>query len=91
MPKRIKERNKSIFVKFYDDVTDQQACKLMASFGVTGTRVSTLLKRWAIEVPFWKEEFYCDKFLGSDLVETIHENFDRKRTRSDFYEETEGE
>lgn len=80
MTNRIKDKNKSIFVKFHDDVSDKEVCKLMSSIGVNGTRVSTLLKRWAIEVPFWKEDFYCEKFLNNALVETIHESFDRKRT-----------
>jgi hypothetical protein len=84
MPKRMKDKNKSIFVKFYDDVTDQEACKLMASIGVTGSRVSTLIKRWAIEVPFWREDFYCEKFAESEFVERIHEGPERKK----FQEET---
>lgn len=91
MPKRLKDKNKSVFVKFHQDVTDKEAMALMSSIGVSGTRVSTLIKRWVVEVPYWKEDFYCERMLRSELVETIHENFDGKRRFQETRNEEEDE
>lgn len=88
MPRRFKDKNKSMFVKFYDEVTDNEVENLLSSLGVSGIRVSNLINRWAVEIPFWKEGFFVEKFSESILVEKIHESFDRKRTN---YSESEGE
>jgi hypothetical protein len=81
MPRRFKDRNKSIFVKFYDDVGDKEVGELLSSLGVAGTRVSNLINRWAVEIPFWKEGFFVEKIDAEiDLVEKVHDSFDRKRT-----------
>lgn len=82
MPKRFKEKNKSIFIKFLPEITAKEVQSLLGSMGVSGTRVSTLINRWAIDIPFWKEEFFLDKFSKNDLVEFVHENYDRRRPRS---------
>lgn len=87
MPKRIKDKNKSIFVKFYSNVIDEEIDSLFNSLKVTGTRVSSLINRWAIEVPFWKEEFFVKKFQENEMVEIVHENFDRKVSRTRFENE----
>ena len=89
MPNRIKDKNKSLFVKFHEDVSEKDVHSLLYKMGVSGVRVSSLINRWAVEVPFWKEEFYVDKFLDSDMTEVVYESFDRKR-RSAASEETEG-
>ena len=47
--------------------------------GISGVRVSNLVNRWAVEVPFWKEEIFTEKLQNSDLVERINEGFDKKR------------
>lgn len=81
MPRRFKDRNKSVFVKFYDDVGDEEVGEFLSSLGVAGIRVSNLINRWAVEVPFWKEGFFVEKFdAETELVERIHDSFDRKRT-----------
>lgn len=81
MPRRFKDKNKSIFVKFYDDVGDEEVGELLSSLGVAGIKVSNLINRWAVEVPFWKEGFFVEKFdAETELVERVHESFDRKRT-----------
>jgi len=79
MPKRIKDKNKSLFVKFHEDVAEKEVHSFLYKMGVSGVRVSSLISRWAVEVPFWKEDFYADKLLDSGLTEVIHESFDRKR------------
>ena len=74
MPRRFRDNNKSIFVKFYDDVGDQEVGALLSSLGVAGIKVSNLINRWAVEVPFWKEGFFLEKFdAETELVEMVHE------------------
>ena len=90
MPKRIKDKNKSIFVKFYSSVNEEEIHSFLNSLKVTGTRVSSLINRWAIEVPFWKEDFFVKKFQENESVELVHESFDRKVNRTRFNDE-EGE
>ncbi|NBP03975.1 MAG: hypothetical protein EBU90_28555 [Proteobacteria bacterium] len=92
MPRRFKDRNKSIFVKFYDDVGDEEVGELLSSLGVAGIRVSNLINRWAVEIPFWKEGFFVEKFDAEvELVEKVHESFDRKRTNYEMEDEGNGE
>lgn len=89
MPKRMKDRNKSIFVKFKEEYSDKEINKFLNSLSVQGTRVSTLINRWVVEIPFWKEGQITEKMLDSELVNVIHENFDIKR--KNFTEESENE
>lgn len=89
MPKRVKDKNKSIFVRFHDMVSDEEINSLLSSMDLTGSRVSCLVNRWAIEVPFWREEIYMTKFSDSDLVDRVHEGFDRKRKNTQIEEEAE--
>lgn len=92
MPRRFKDRNKSIFVKFYDDVSDEEVGEMLSSVGVSGVRVSNLINRWAVEVPFWKEGFFVERFdAETELVEKVHESFDRKRTNYGSEEDNDGE
>jgi hypothetical protein len=79
MPKRIKDKNKSLFVKFHEEFAEKDVHSLLYKMGVSGVRVSSLINRWAVEVPFWKEDFYADKLIDSGMTEAIHESFDRKR------------
>ena len=80
MPRRFKDRNKSMFVKFHEGVSDEEVGDFLSSLGVSGVRVSNLLSRWAVEVPFWKEGFFMEKFYENEIVDRVHESFDRKRT-----------
>lgn len=77
MPKRSKDKYNTILVKFYNDVGDKEARSLLAQMGVGGTRVSTLIKRWAVEVPYWRENEYLNKFYDSELVMAVHDSFDK--------------
>lgn len=94
MPKRFNDKQRSIFVKFNHEATDKQILSELKSMGISGSRVSNLVNRWVLEVPFWKEEEYSEKLAGNDLVEVVHENFDmRKRPQraEEEYEEQENE
>jgi len=77
MPKRIKDPNKSIFVKFNDEVSDSEINSFLYSLGVSGVRVSSLINRWVIEIPFWKENYFLEKINNSEIISTIHD-FERK-------------
>jgi hypothetical protein len=71
MKKRsILNKNSSIIVNF--DCSDKKVNKLLKDIGLSGTRVSNIISRWAIDVPFWKEDYYVEKLLESDLVERIY-------------------
>ena len=88
MPKRFKDNKRTIFVKFNEDVTDKEARRAMSSMDVGGTKVSTLINRWAVEVPFWKEALFVERFYQNELVERVH-GFDMKI--SSFQEEAPSE
>lgn len=77
MPNRPKDKYNTILVKLYDDVGDKEARSLLARMGVGGTRVSTLIKRWAVEVPYWRETEYLHKFYDSEIVMAVHDSFDK--------------
>ena len=77
MPNRPKDKYNTILVKFYDDIGDKEARSLLSHMGVGGARVSTLIKRWAVEVPYWRETEYLHKFYDSEIVMAIHDSFDK--------------
>ena len=81
MPKRAKDNKRTIFVKFNEDVTDKEVRRAMSSMDVGGTKVSTLINRWAVEVPFWKEALFVERFSQNELVEMVH-GFDMRRSSS---------
>lgn len=86
MPKRFNDKQRSVFVKFYQDVPDEEIEKELMSMGISGSKVSTLINRWVLEVPFWKEEEYVDILWDNGLVEVIYENLD---TRRRYFDECE--
>ena len=79
MPKRFNDKQRSIFVKFQQYATNKEISAELKSMGISGSRISSLINRWVIEVPFWKEEEYSEALRNNDLVECVHENFDAKR------------
>lgn len=89
MPKRFNDKQRSIFVKFNHEANEKQIMSELKSMGISGSRVSALINRWVVEVPFWKEEEYSEKLAESELVEVVHENFDMRRrpSRADEHEE----
>lgn len=91
MPKRIKDQNKSIFVKFNDNASDSEINSFLYKLGISGVRASSLINRWVIEIPFWKENYFLDKMNSSQLVLAVHDNFHRKNTREEIEEENSHE
>lgn len=79
MPVRSKDKNNTLLVKFYEDVADKEVHSMLAWMGISGTRVSTLIKRWAVEVPYWKEEEFLDKLYANELVMAVHDSFDKTK------------
>ncbi len=83
----------SIVVNFYP-ATQKEISDLLKSLNITGVVVSNLISRWSVEVPFWKENYYVDKLLESELVKKIYSNsFYKKQTVQEDYLElgNEGE
>lgn len=80
--KNILNKNTSIIVKFFDS-SDEEVTKELSNLNLSGVRVSNLINRWAIEVPFWKEKYYTEELRKIDLVDTIHASltFSNKKTR----------
>lgn len=89
MPKRIKDKNKSIFVKFQENLSDKDVSKFLGSMGISGVRVSSLINRWAIEIPFWRENYFVEKISNSEMTVAIHENFDKKKKTIEIEENEE--
>lgn len=74
----MKKKNKtnkmtSVIVKFYP-CTDSEIDKLLKKLNLSGIRVSNLINRWAIDMPYWKEKHYLEKLSESELVEQIYSN-----------------
>lgn len=91
MPVRFKDKNNTLLVKFHDNVTSQEAHSFFAWLGISGTKVSTLINRWAVEVPYWKEEEFLDKFYESELILTVHNHFDKATIAAEQDEENSDE
>jgi hypothetical protein len=77
MPKRMRDKHNTVLVKFYENITDKEVRSVLAHMGLSGTRVSTLVRRWAVEVPYWLEGDYIVKFYNNDMVEAIHNSFNK--------------
>lgn len=72
MPKKnALNKNTSIIVRFVE-CTDEEVDESLQELNLTGVRVSNLINRWAIEVPFWKESYYTEKLKQLDLVDFVH-------------------
>lgn len=82
MPKRPNDKYNTVLVKFYVDVADKDAHSFLAWLGVSGSRVSTLIRRWAVEVPYWREDEFINKFYASELVQAVHGSFDKNEDAS---------
>lgn len=77
MPTRPKDKYNTLLVRFYEDVADKEAHSMLAWLGISGTRVSTLIRRWAVEVPWWKEDEFVKKLYASEIVECVHGIFNK--------------
>jgi hypothetical protein len=86
MPTRSRDKNNTLMVRFYEDVADKEVHAMLAWLGISGNRVSTLIKRWAVEVPYWREEEFLDKLYESDLVEAISGHFNKTKLAAEAYQ-----
>jgi hypothetical protein len=73
-------KNTSIIVKFID-CTDDEIDESLKSINLSGVRVSNLINRWAIEVPFWKEQYYTEQLKKLDLIDTVHTSLNSAANR----------
>lgn len=74
MKKNNKKKTKlaNIIVKFYP-CSDNDVKEYLNSLELEGTRVSNLINRWAVDVPFWKQNYFSKKFLENEiLVEKVY-------------------
>jgi len=86
MPKRIRDKTNTVIVKFYEDVSNKDIHSLLTWLGANGSKVSTLVNRWAVDVFYWKESETTEKLRKSELVEAIQSEPNRITRR----EEVEG-
>lgn len=75
--KNTNNKYSNVVVKFYSSTT-KEIFDLLGSLNLTGVQVSSIINRWAIDVPFWKEDYYCKKLSESELVEEIYKNPNKK-------------
>ena len=83
-------KNTNILVKFYP-ATDKEINRLLKSLSIMGTKVSNLIPRWAIDVPFWKENYYVEKLMSSELVEKVYRNPNSKKFNREVENSPNGE
>jgi hypothetical protein len=79
-------RNCNIIVNFYP-ATEKEIKRLLKSLSVEGFKVSNLIERWSVDVPFWKENYYAEKLLESELVEKIYRNAHSKKIQDQSFVE----
>lgn len=60
----------TLLIKFNID-SDGQIISWFRNFNLEHFKVSNLIQRWVVEVPFWKEEEYIQEFFDSTIVESI--------------------
>lgn len=81
-------KNTNIVVNFHSN-SDKEINKFLKSLNLTGVRVSNLFSRWAIDVPFWKENHFAQKLSESEIVEKIYRNPMGRRTYENPIEKEE--
>jgi hypothetical protein len=65
----------TIFVTFYDDVGDKSIEAYLNDLGLSGTRVSQVGKRWAVEVPPNQEQKFINQLSQDPVVERVSSSF----------------
>ena len=50
----------TLIVRFVDGLNESEVRKLLEEYQLTGTKVSTFINKYAIEVPFGREEYYIN-------------------------------
>lgn len=67
----MENKNKFLNVVINFDCSEKKINKLLKSLSLSGVRVSGIINRWAVDVPFWKKDYYLEKLIESDLIEKI--------------------
>jgi len=74
------KKTSCLIVTFYT-ATDREINEFLNDHKISGVSVSTIIPRWALEVPSWKERELIDEFSKHDLVKSVIpyvEKFSRK-------------
>lgn len=61
----------TIIITFYEDISSVEIEEYLEGLDVEGTLVSTLAKKYAVEVPPGKEGLFVNKLSESDLVKYV--------------------
>jgi hypothetical protein len=65
------KKTSTIIVTFYESF-EKEINKILKEENISGIRVGSIINRWAIEVPFWKEQYFLEKFSENELVKSFH-------------------
>jgi len=70
--KKNKRKFSNVIVKFYP-CSDETVKEYLENLGLEGIRVGSLINRWAVDVPFWKQNHFSNKLLENEnLVEKVY-------------------
>jgi hypothetical protein len=69
-------KTSSLIVTFHT-VTTKEVEKFLKEHNVSGTNVSSIIPRWAVDVPSWKEKELISEFLNNELVKSVHVYVDK--------------
>jgi hypothetical protein len=83
-------KNVCVLLKFIE-CSDKDVQNSLGKINLEGTRVSNLINRWVVDVPFWKESYYRDQLSKIDIIEKIYPNSNQRPSSRDIenYEEVE--
>ena len=67
--------NGTIALRFKDNTAEEDIYDLLDEHRLRGTRVSDWLRRWTVEVPPEKEEYFIEVFRTNELVESVSSSY----------------
>ena len=65
----------SSVIVLFNQISDETIENMLADNSLAGTRVSPILKRYAVDVPVGREETYMKLLRASDLVQHVCSQF----------------
>lgn len=73
------------------ECSDKDVQNSLSKINLEGIRVSNLINRWVVDVPFWKENYYRDQLSKINIIEKIYPNINQNRYSRDIenYEEVD--
>jgi len=81
-------KNVCILLKFME-CSDEDIKNSLKEMNLEGARVSNLINRWVVDVPFWKEKYYREQLSKINLIDKIYPNINAKFSTKDFSEDSE--